>query len=123
MDVIRVVSLKNQKVIADKCTVAVCFWERCRGLIGRKGFASGEGVWFPQCNSIHMWFMKIAIDVVFLKPEPQSVDVWRVVRCVSGVRPWRLWPLSSWQAEATLELPEGTIVRMELLAGDRVCLS
>lgn len=118
--------VKTQSVIADQCHVAVSFVDRTRGLIGRKSMQPGEAMLFPRCNSIHMWFMSIAIDVVFLKKlshdGPQSA-VWKVLSVHESVPAWKFFPLSDWSSSDTLELPEGTVRRLGILPGDEICTS
>jgi len=124
--VIRVESLKNQALIADKCDVAESFWARAKGLIGRKNLAPGEGLLIPRCNDIHMWFMSIPIDVVFIRnekqPDGRMAPIVASVR--SGLRPWKLLPVRDGSAPAgmidALELPEGTISRLGLRPGDEL---
>lgn len=118
-------SLKNQRVIADKCHVAESFLDRLRGLIGRTQLDAGFGMLFPRCNDIHMWFMSTPIDVVFARAE-KSADgnrVLRVTRCHESVKPWRLLPLRDSRASETIELPVGTIRRCEISEGDELCLN
>ncbi len=114
---IRIISLKNQAVISEKCHVAECFWNRLKGLIGKSTWSPGEGMLFPECRSIHMWFMRVPIEVVFLN-EGRVTSLWR------NVKPWRLVPVVDFRARDVLELPPGTIDRSKLEVGDRVeCLS
>lgn len=121
---IRVQALKNQAVIADKCHVAECFIDRLRGLIGRRLEPDG-GLLLPKCSSIHMWFMKFPIDVVFVKVLNTDNDNVRymVTSVHASVKPWKALPLSDWKATDTLELPEGTVARSALIAGDELCTS
>src|SRR4051812_30737808 len=89
----RVQALKNKAVISDKCIVAESFIDRLRGLIGRTRLDAGEGMLFPRCNDIHMWFMSIPIDVVFLRREGSgSSSTWIVSSLRENLRPWRLLP-------------------------------
>ena len=46
-----------------------------RGLLGRAELPSGEGVLLRAGRSIHMFFMRFAIDVVFLDRELNVLDV------------------------------------------------
>ena len=57
----------DQHPVASKLEVADRFLSRLTGLIGLARFEAGEGLLFPRCTSIHMWMMRIPIDVVFLK--------------------------------------------------------
>lgn len=117
-------NLTNHRVIADKCSVAERYFPRLKGLMGRTQMDSGEALFFPRCNSIHMWFMKIPIDVVFLKAEISSDGKRRakVISIHSDVQPWRFLPLSHWSANETLELAAGTIRKMEIAVGDELCI-
>jgi uncharacterized membrane protein (UPF0127 family) len=116
---IRVHSLRNQTVIADECVEANSFLSRLRGLIGRKNLEAGEGMFFPQCNDIHMWFMSISIDVLFLKREGEH---FLVTSTRPALRPWKALPVRDGKASETLELPAGTIQRCGLTEGDRLCI-
>lgn len=126
---VRVESLKNQSVIADKCIVANRFWGRLKGLIGTTRFEPGEGILLSPCNDIHMWFMSIPIDVVFVRREPQSEAgakrgaTYRVCSVHEGLRPWKCLPVRDGGARETLELPVGSISRHGILAGDKLCIS
>lgn len=117
-------NLTNHRVIADKCSVAERYFPRLKGLMGRSHMESGEALLFPRCNSIHMWFMKIPIDVVFLKAEISSDGKRRakVISIHSDVQPWRILPLSHWSANETLELAAGSIRKMEIAVGDELCI-
>ena len=117
---IRVQSLKNQAVIADKCNVAESFFTRLRGLIGTRSLATGQGVFFPRNNSIHMWFMSIPIDVIFVKR--LSENTVRVTSVHENLRPWKWLPVMDGKATDTLELPVGTIARLRIDEGDQLCI-
>lgn len=122
---VTVKSLKSEAYLADKCQVADSYFVRLRGLIGRSGLRPGEGLLFPRCNSIHMWFMRFPIDVVFLRVEKEADGrlVRRVSSAHSNIRPWRIFPLTDWSSSETLELPVGAIARARLQAGDELCIS
>ena len=115
-------TFKNQALIADKCLVAESFVSRLRGLIGRKQFAPGEAVLFPRCNDIHMWFMSIPIDVVFIRKEKRTDGgtSYVVASVREGLKPWRLLPVRDGSAQDTLELPAGTVGRIGLKPGDEL---
>ena len=69
-------------MIAARCELAESMAARTVGLLGRKGLAPGEGMLISRTGSVHMFFMRFAIDVVFLdraghdredRPEPPAV--------------------------------------------------
>jgi uncharacterized membrane protein (UPF0127 family) len=119
---IRIRSLTNQAVIADKCFVATRFFDRLRGLIGKKAMPSGEAMLFPSCNDIHMWFMSMPIDVVFLRALNRERSRWTVTSVHRGVRAWKALPLRDGKASDTLELPVGTIDQHVIATGDELCI-
>lgn len=59
----------------------------------------GEGAWFENCASIHCFFMKIPIDVVYLDNTYSVVGI-------ETVYPWRLGHIFR-GARHTLELGAG----------------
>jgi hypothetical protein len=61
-----------------------------------------------------MWFMRFAIDAVFLDRED------RVLRIVSHLRPWRVAGCKG--AKAVVELPAGECERVGVSPGDVVCV-
>lgn len=73
---------------------------RLVGLIGRTRLASDQSLWIPRCRSIHMFFMRFAIDAVFLDEHG------RVLRVRAGLKPWRT--ATVWRARSVLELAAGT---------------
>jgi uncharacterized protein len=89
-------------VVADKVTKADDPASRSRGLLGRSSMEPGEGLWIVPCPMIHTFFMKFAIDVLFLDSSQ------RVVRVIEDLKPWRLSPWV-WRARSVLELPGGSL--------------
>ncbi len=122
---IKVFSVKNQAQLADKCSVAESYLSRLKGLIGVKELPEGEGLLLSPCRDIHMWFMNIPIDVVFLnsRVSREGKTFFRVSSCRENLRPWALLPNGDWGATDTLELPVGTIQRCQIEAGDEICIS
>lgn len=89
MDVIRIEGVEAE--------VARTFYERTKGLIGRRDLAVGRGLLIERCNAIHTFFMKFAIDATFLDRNN------RVVKVVRNIRPWRLLVWGGWRARKVLE--------------------
>jgi uncharacterized membrane protein (UPF0127 family) len=117
---VRLINLKNQRIISEQCLVAESFFSRLRGWIGKTRAVAGEAMLLPRCSSIHMWFMSIPIDVVFVKLNGDRKVVTSAHR---SVRPWKALPLNDGSAHETLELPEGTIDRIGIAPGDELCTS
>lgn len=120
---VRLINLKDQRIISDKCIVAESFFSRLRGWIGKTRAESGEGILFPNCTSIHMWFMVMPIDVVFLRVVHAGGSERKVVTSAHArVRPWKALPLNDGNAHETLELPVGSIARLGIAPGDELCI-
>jgi uncharacterized membrane protein (UPF0127 family) len=102
-------------IVCDRCTVADNPLRRMKGLLGRDGLESGEGLLLRPASSVHTYFMRFAIDVVFLD------DALVVVGVSDSVVPWRA--RSQRGAKAVLELPAGESARRGLAVGDRLELA
>jgi len=86
-----------------------------RGLLGRSGLESGEGILLRPAGSIHTAFMRFSIDAVFLDRDLA------VLKVASNLAPWRAARCSG--ARAVVELPAGESARRGLRAGDRLALA
>jgi uncharacterized membrane protein (UPF0127 family) len=96
-------------VVCERCLLAETPLARMRGLLGRSGMPSGEGLLLRPAASIHTAFMRFTIDVVFLNRANE------VVKVVSELRPWRT--ASCRGARAALELPAGEAEKQGLKPG------
>lgn len=111
---VRVYRLRDKAVFADPCLVARSFWDRFTGLMGKSRLEAGTGLLLEPCNSVHTFFMKFAIDVIYLDGQYKVLSVRR------GMKPWRMdFPVFG--ARAVLELPVGHA--SNLAEGDLLCLS
>lgn len=100
-------------VLGEAVEVADHLVPRLVGLLGRAGLAEGEGLWIEPCNSVHMFFMRFPIDVLFLAKDG------RVVAVEHALAPWRLTrPYVG--ARVALELPAGLAARTGTVAGDAI---
>lgn len=79
---VAVVDVTSGEVLAERAEVADTFWTRFLGLQGRRSLAAGDGLVLAPTSSIHMLFMRFAIDAVFVAGDG------RVVRVDRGLRPW-----------------------------------
>ena len=96
-------------VVVENCLLAETALSRCRGLLGRSGLSSGEGMLLRPASSVHTAFMRFAIDVVFL----DRAD--RVLKVADDLGPWRMAGCRG--ARAALELPAGEARRRGLRPG------
>jgi hypothetical protein len=98
--------------LGDAVDVADTSQKRRTGLLKHERLEPGHGLWIVPCESVHTFFMKFAIDLVY-------VDKQRKVRKVRhAVAPWRMSACLS--AHSIIELPAGTAKRSETQAGDQL---
>lgn len=99
--------------LAERLEIANTFWTRLRGLMLRRGLAAGQALWIRPCNGVHTFWMRFAIDVVFLDREM------RVIKLVENMRPFRLTTPRR-AARSVVELPAHTIAQTGLRLGDQL---
>jgi hypothetical protein len=86
------------------------------GLLGRRSLAEDEGLLLTPCTSIHTFFMRFPIDILYLDREHV------VVKAVRAVRPFRFSACLR-GAHSILELPAGAIDASGTQVGDRLALT
>lgn len=83
------------------------FWKRFMGLMGRDDVPIGNAALFRKCSSIHMFFMKVPLDVIWYgaaRPDGR-VPVLSVSR---DVKPWQL-SFGPKRTRGCLEVAAGTV--------------
>jgi uncharacterized membrane protein (UPF0127 family) len=106
-------NLTRATVLGDRVLVARSLRDRTVGLLGRGSLEPGEGLWIERSPSIHMFFMRFAIDAVFVAADG------RVTKVVADLKPWRV----VWWAHGArdcLELPVGTAAASATQVGDEL---
>ncbi len=109
----RVRNLTRNTLLADQAAVADTFGARFKGLMGVSDFPMGSALHIVPCNSIHMFFMKIPLDVLFLD---RALEVVAVLPAFPPWRVSRLYP----SAHSVLELPVGAVGGSGTGVGDRL---
>jgi len=101
-------------VLSRRVRVASSLWARCVGLLATASLPADEGLWLTPCRSVHTFFMRFPIDVLFL-------DAQGIVLSKATLTPWRF---SRWErhAQGVLELAAGTLARTKTEVGDRIVL-
>ena len=93
--------------------IADSFFTRLAGLMFRKKLPKATGLLIVPCNSVHMCFMRFAIDVVYLDND------YNVIKIVKTLKPWIGISLCS-GAWATLELAAGEAEYCGLQVGKKL---
>jgi uncharacterized protein len=103
---------EDGSLVCERCVLADTALTRSRGLLGRRDLASGEGILLKPASSVHMAFMRFAIDAVFLDRDLC------VLKIAADLKPWRA--AGKRGAKAVLEIPAGAAARRGLSVGDRL---
>ena len=96
------------RTLLERLRFARSLASRTRGLLGRRALPPGEGLAFRE-KSIHMFFMRMSLDIVFCDADLQ------VVRIVHDLAPWRL--AGCRRARYVLEIGPGEATRLGLGEG------
>jgi uncharacterized protein len=99
-------------VVCEHCEIPESAFGRMRGLLGRDGLEPSNGMLIDRAGSVHMFFMRFPIDVVFLDRDRNVVGVRH------RLRPWRV--AGARRAVAALELPAGRAAAAGVEKGDRL---
>ena len=94
------------EVLAGRLLVAKTFWQRFAGLQFASPLAADCGLLLRGCRSIHTFWMRFAIDVIFLNDEMEVLEV------RTGVAPWR----------TVIPRAKNVAHVIELTAGDTRCI-
>lgn len=106
-------NVATRSIVAWEVKEACTFGTRLVGWMGHSP-SVGSALWLRPCRSIHTFFMKTRIDVLFLDKENQ------VVGALKSVAPYRI-PKAYVRADSVIELPVGTIERTGTQVGHMIC--
>jgi len=100
----------RKTILAQAADVADTSAKRRTGLLKHARLEAGDGLWIVPCESVHTFFMKFPIDLVYLDKDKKvrkvrkAVPAWRLSACLT--------------AHSILELPAGTIEETGTQTGD-----
>lgn len=86
------------------------------GLLNRESLNEGEALVITKCNSIHMFFMRFAIDAVFVSKDNI------VVGLVQNIKPFQFSRIY-FKSSYVVELQSNTIPRAGVSLGDQIEIS
>lgn len=105
---------RNGRVLATDVVPAFDSASRRTGLLKHDSMPEGSALVIAPTNAIHTFFMRFAIDVVFVARDGTAVSLRH------DLKPWRM--AATWRGFAVIELPSGVLARSETLTGDRLRL-
>lgn len=107
----KITNQSNNAILAENAVVAATFLSRIIGLLDRKELLPGQALVIRPCNSVHTFFMRFAIDVVFVDKGN------KVVRAINTMRPFRISSVY-FSSFSVVELPAGTLRKTSTREGD-----
>ena len=112
---VRIENVTRGTIVGDRVRVASSAIDRTVGLLRTTEVKPGEGLWIERSPSIHMFFMRYAIDAVFVGKHG------RVTKIAHNLKPWRVvwWARG---ARDCLELRAGAAVQSGTQEGDELRL-
>ena len=93
--------------------IADTFLKRFMGLMGRKKIPAGRGLLILPCNSIHMLFMRFAIDAVYID------ENFRVKKIVRKLPAWLGMSICK-GAHAVIEFAAGEADKLGVQIGSKI---
>lgn len=114
----------TDKIITSQCEIADDFFSRLKGLM----FSSYEKdllLISPTENisssSIHMFFMKFPLDVIWINSKMKIVDIKKEILPINFLKPktWKIYKPKQ-PAKYVLELKSGKIGKSNTKIGDKV---
>jgi uncharacterized protein len=115
---IHIFNQTRDQLLADRGELARSFWARGRGLMGRAALPQGFALVIYPESSIHTFFMRIPIDVLFVGRDHRVVALCEAMppgRPFAGVAPWR--------GRYVIEMPAGVIAATATQIGDQLVLA
>jgi uncharacterized protein len=109
----RIANQTRGGLLASQAELADTFLKRGLGLMGRRSLPEGGGLILYPNNNIHMFFMRFAIDVLFVDRDD------RIVGLRHSFKPWRPFA-AALAARYTIELPAGLLASTQTEIGDKL---
>lgn len=106
-------NVSRETVLAAQIFVADSLLTRTKGLLGETSLPTQSALWIFDCNSVHTFFMKFPIDIIFVNSDLQIRKIYR------NVGPWRM-TLPNFSFDSVFELPGGSLTEGSAQVGDQL---
>ena len=104
------VNKRSGAVLATDLLPALDSATRRTGLLKHTSLPQGTAMVIAPTNAIHTWFMRFAIDVIFVARDG------RVLKVRHAMRPWRM--SATLRGYAVVEMQGGTLANLAVSPGD-----
>jgi len=92
----------DNRLIVRRVDKANTFFKRFKGLMCKENLADDVGLLLIPCSGVHTFFMRFAIDVVYLNHNNVIIAVFY------NVPPWKMLPLNK-KCYSVLEIKAGVL--------------
>jgi len=99
--------------MAEHITIATSFFQRAKGLLGCSKLKDTEGIYIPNCRSIHMFFMMFSIDAIFVDREM------KITKIIQNLKPFMIG-FGTLKSKGVIELSNGFLRTNSCNIGDKI---
>jgi len=110
-----IINKTKNTLLAKDIVIANTPFKRMKGLLGKKDFKAGQALILKPCNSIHTFFLRFAIDVIFVDKDN------KIIEAISRLKPFCFTPIF-WLSSLVIELPAGIIQSSSTYNGDTLTI-
>jgi uncharacterized membrane protein (UPF0127 family) len=103
-------------ILAKNASLADVLFTRIKGLLGKNILGQEEALIIKPCSAIHTFFMRFAIDVLFVDRKN------RIVALKENFKPYKISQVF-FKASYVVELPSGTVSKTNTAVGDEIELT
>lgn len=111
MKKVEIINVTKENIICSDGALANSFFSRLKGLIGKNELKINEGLCILPCKSVHTFFMKFSIDVIFV--DKNGI----VCKIAKNLKPYKISKYIS-KAQYVIELSSGMCNRFKIEIGD-----
>lgn len=101
----------QNSIISESAKVADNFFSRSIGLLSKNSLSQSESLVIKPCCSIHTFFMRFDIDVLFVNKKNEILALYE------NVKPWCILPIHL-NSKYVVELSAGSIANKNISKGD-----
>ena len=98
----RLINQTRNVVLAEDLFIARTLFTRVKGLLGRKVFLPNQAIILDPCNSVHTFFMRFPIDLLFVDKN------YKVIQALPDFHSNRVSSIY-WKSSRVIELPSGKL--------------
>lgn len=113
MRLVRVRNLTSKKEVFERAFMTENFGERLIGLMFKRPPLDFEALIIDRCDSVHTFFMRFDLDLVFLSREKSVLNI------IKGLRPFRFSGFVK-DSYYVIEIPSGCDLDSLFSAGDQI---